>query len=185
MFISAAKRFRAVIALAIAAALTVGGVAAAQGGAPSNGSSSNRPAGGGHHQGPPPLGLPMKGLTYAEIHVEQGNEAKAIRVDQGKVLSTSESSITLSENDGKEVTIPTGKETQVLGRPGSKESVEDLQGKLVLVCGPSGGTAKRIMIEPKRLAKNATGQGEGAKPQHGPFGPQPALRGHGAKGGRR
>lgn len=181
MFRSTLKRIRTGAVLAIAAALTVGGVAAAQqGGGATKGHPSHGQAG-RHPQGPPPGGLPTKGLTYAELHVEHNKEAKVIRVDQGKVLSASESSITLSENDGSEVTVPVGSETKVLGKPGSEASLEDLKGKLVLVCGPSGGTAQRIIIEPKRPS---AGSGPEGSARHGGPPPAGAAR-HGRPGGRR
>lgn len=183
MFRSLVKRTRTGAMLAVAAALTVGGVAAAQqGGSSGNGQSSHRQARGHHPQGPPPGGLPMKGLTYAELHVEKNGEAKVIRVDQGKVLSASESSVTLSENDGSEVTIAVDGETKVIGKPGTEASLEELQGKVVLVSGPSGGTAKRIVIEPQHSGKGAGPQGA-HRGRHGA--PPAGAAKHGRAGGRR
>jgi len=181
MFKSAAKRFRAAIVLGVVAALTVGGVAAAQSGGSTHSRSAKRQGHGMHRQGPPPMGLPLKGLTYAELHVEHNEEAKIVRVDQGTVVSASESSITLSENDGSEVTIQIGEETQVMGKPGSEVSVEELEGKLVLVCGPSEGTAKRIIVEPAhhggKSGEEAAGTGGG------PRGPaRHGRRGTGSRG---
>lgn len=167
----AAKRIRTGLVIGLAAALTVAGLAAAQGGGASNG----RPAGRPGHQGPPPIGLPLRGLTYAELHVLHDKEEKTITVSQGKVLSVGESSITLSENNGAEVTISTSEETQVKGGPGRKVSLEELEGKLVLVCAPSGGAAKTIIVEPKHGAKGGPGGGEG--PEGGPFGARRAHNG--------
>lgn len=179
---SHAKIIRAAIVPAIAAALTVGGVAAAQGTSETGSRSAGTP--GPHHrhpQGPPPMGLPIKGLTYAEIHVEHEGEAKVIALEQGKVQSVGESSIELRENDGSEVSIPIGQQTKVLGKPGSKASTEELKGKLVLVSGPSGGTAKMIVIEPKHPGRGAGPHGAGGRGA----GPGPAGRlGAGGKGAR-
>lgn len=171
MFDSAPKHLRWVATIGVAAALAVGGVAAAQGG--SSGSKSSE--GGGksqrHHRpgpggGPPGLG-PMKGLTYAEFHVQTKNgEARTIRLDQGKIAAVDADSITVTENDGNEVTIAVDEDTKVLGKPGSETGLDDLKtGQRVAVSGPEGGTAKVIMLPPKK------GEMKGA-----PGGPPPADR---------
>jgi hypothetical protein len=154
MFGSVTKRARTVATLGIAAALVVGGVAVAQGG--SGGNSGNG------HSGPPkgkrmppppggPLGGPAgKDLTYAQLHVQRNGEAQVIRLDSGKITAVSDTSITLEENDGSEVTISVDSSTKVQAGPGRESSVSDLKtGQHVVVCGPEGGTAKAIMVPPK------------------------------------
>lgn len=192
MFSSVAKRLRAVIVLAIATALTVGGVALAQeSGAGGKGRATHGSAPPSLAPGHPPIGLlPLRGLTYAELHVEHNGEAEVIRVDKGKVASVSESSITLSENDGSEVTIPIGKETKVLGKPGKNVSLEELKGKLVLVTAPSGGSAKSVLIEPKlhggASARHMGASGKGSlRPARPVAGLPPARPGNAASAGKR
>ena len=94
----------------------------------------------------------MKGLTYVELHVRnQDGESETIRVDQGKVKSTAADSITITENDGNEVTIPVDDETKVLGKPGRETTLDDLAaGQQVTVSAPEGEAAKAIMVMPKK-----------------------------------
>lgn len=154
MFEAARRHLRSIAMIGVAAALVVGGVAAAQG--DSNGSGQSQGEGqsqGKRPPGPPPMmGIGMKGLTYAELHVRnQEGESETIRVDQGKVKSTSADAITITENDGNEVTIPVDDETQVLGKPGEKTTVDDLEaGQQVSVSAPEGEAAKAIMVMPKK-----------------------------------
>jgi hypothetical protein len=151
MFDSIRKRARSVAVLAVAAALTVGGVALAQGSGERQGDGS-APSGG--KRMPPPMmpGAPGgKDLTYAQLHVQHNGEAEVIRMDQGEVTAVDDSSITLKENDGNEVTIAVDDDTKVLAGPGSKTDVSDLEtGQEVTVCGPEGEAAKAIMVPPKR-----------------------------------
>jgi hypothetical protein len=163
MLRSVGKRARSVGMLGAFAALALAGVATAQGGSQDQG---------GHPAGPP-LGAPMKGLTYAEFHVQTKNgEEKTIRLDEGKIVTVDSSSITLSENDGSEVTVALDEGTQVLGKPGEETSLEDLEaGMRVAVCGPEGGTAKTVMIVPKKGEGPPQGQA-GPQGQQGQPGPQ-------------
>lgn len=62
MFQAMRRRMGSVATIGVAAALVVAGVAAAQGGS-EGGESHGRPP------GPPPMGIGMKGLTYAQLHV--------------------------------------------------------------------------------------------------------------------
>jgi hypothetical protein len=146
MFQAARKRFGSIATLAVAAALVVAGVATAQGGSGDNGGSA------GHPKGPPPMGLPMKGLTYAQLHVlNKEGDAETVRIDQGKVKSVGADSITVTENDGSEVTIPVDEDTKVLGKPGSETDLGDLEaGQAVSVCANEGEAAKAIMVLPKK-----------------------------------
>lgn len=162
MFKSAQKQMHAIAVLGVAAALAVGGVAAAQG---DSQAGSQSPGPGSHPAGPPPLGGPgMKGLTYAEFHVQKNGESVVIRLDQGKITAVDASSITLAENDGSEVTIPLDANTKVMGKPGEESSIDDLSvGQQVSVCGPSGGTAKTIMVPPAKGEMPAKGEGKGGR----------------------
>jgi hypothetical protein len=149
MFKSIGSRARVVVAVGIAAALAVAGVALAQGGS-GNGNAQHRKPPAGKRMHPPggPLG---KDLTYAQLHVQHEGTAQVIRIDRGEVVSTSESSIVVKENDGNEVTIAVDGSTKVLAGPGRNASVTGLKaGQEVSVCGPEGGTAKAIMAPPRK-----------------------------------
>src|SRR4029078_352889 len=140
MFQAARKHLRAIATIGVASALVVGGVAAAQGG---SGGESQDPA--QHPPGPPPMvGIGMKGLTYAELHVRgKEGDSEVIRIDQGKVKSVAESSITLTENDGNEVTVAGDEDIDALGKPGEETTLDDLQtGQQVSVSAPDGEAAK-------------------------------------------
>lgn len=172
MLKAARKHLSSVAMLAVAGALVVGGVAVAQGG--SDGSSPQGPENGGgkilRMHGPPPgvMGMPLKGLTYGEFHVQtKAGEDKLVRVDQGKIRATTESSITVLENDGNEVTIAVDEDTEVLGKPGSETSLADLaEGQLVTVTGPPGGAAELVAVMPKKGALVLKG-GPGMMPPPG------------------
>jgi hypothetical protein len=174
MFESMQSRAKVVATIGIAAALAVGGVAVAQGGSGSGGKSQHRKAPAGKRMHPPggPLGGPMgKDLTYAQLHVQHEGTEQVIRLDRGEVVSASDSSITVKENDGSEATIAVDSSTKVLAGPGKESSVSDLKaGQEVTVCGPEGGTAKAIMLPPKK--GQAPGGGEGQLPP-----PPGAMRG--------
>ncbi len=165
MFEAARKHLRSIAMLAVAAALVVAGVAAAQGSSEAGSDGSQEAGPGKMHGGPPPgppaMGIAMNGLTYAELHVQnkEGDE-ETIRVDQGKVKSVDSGSITLTENDDSEVTVKVDEDTQVMGKPGEETSLDDLEaGQQVSVSGPEGGTAKAIMVMPKKGDFAASFQG--------------------------
>jgi hypothetical protein len=139
--------------IAVAAALTVGGVAAAQGGSGSEGQGSSGQGASHRPPGPPPMmGPGGKNLTYAELHVlNKEGDSEVVRIDQGKVKSTGDSSITLTENDGSEVTIKVDDSTDVLGKPGTETTLADLEaGQQVSVTATEGEAAKSIMVMPKK-----------------------------------
>ncbi len=157
MFDSTRFRARSIATIGVASALVVGGVAAAQ----DNGSSG---AGEGSQQGteapgktgkrmPPPMIGPMVGgLTYGELHVKtKEGEEETIRLDQGEIVSVDSTSITVSENDGNEVTVPLNGNTTVFAGPGGESGVDDLAtGDQVTVSGPEGGAAKSVIVMPKK-----------------------------------
>ena len=148
MFKAARKHLRAIGLIGVASALVVGGVAAAQGDSEGGSQPSVKRA----LVPPPMMGIGMKGLTYAELHVRNDDgESETLRVDQGRVKSTSSDAITITENDGNEVTIPVDDGTDVLGKPGEKSTLDDLMaGQQVSVTVPAGEPADAIMVMPKK-----------------------------------
>lgn len=157
MLKSLPNRARTVATVGVIAALAVAGVAVAQNGGGGNGNKGQQgQAPRGKRMPPPPgpggpLGKVGKNLTYGQLHVQRNGSDEVIRLDAGKVVSVSDSSITLEENDGNEVTIEVDDETKVLAGPGKKADVTDLkQGQKVIVCGPEGEAAKTIAVPPKR-----------------------------------
>jgi hypothetical protein len=167
---------KTVAMIGVASALVVGGVAAAQG--DSQGGSQGGPSGSRHlPPPPPPPGPPMKDVTYAEFHVQHDGQAQVVRIDQGKITAVDDSSITLTENDGNSVTIPLDDSTKVLAGPGRHSTVADLSvGQRVVVCGPEGGTAKSVMVVPKRgQLKGAPNGAPPAGRQGGQLPPPPGM----------
>jgi ABC-type Fe3+-hydroxamate transport system substrate-binding protein len=162
MLKAARKHLSAVAMLAVAGALVVGGVAVAQDDGSATQDQSGQSGKGGKPIGPPPGGMPFKGLTYGELHVRtKSGEDKVIRIDQGKVSSVSADSITVTENDGNEVTIAVDEDTKVLGKPGSETTLDDLaEGQQVTVSGPSGAAAEMVAVMPKKgdLPKGGPGK---------------------------
>jgi hypothetical protein len=154
MFKSLHKRARAIATVGVAAALAVAGVAFAQGGGGGSKGDNHRKARSGKPLPPPPGGPMARNLTYAEFHVQHNGQAEVHRLDRGEIVSIGDTSITLSENDGNEVTISIDENTKVLAGPGRKTEVSDLKtGQKVLVAGPKGGTAKAVIVPPKRGQK--------------------------------
>lgn len=154
MFQAARKHLKAIATLGVVAALVVGGVAAAQGGSGSGSQGTSGQQGMFHRPpGPPPMmGPGGKNLTYAELHIlNKEGESEVVRIDNGKVKSTTSSSITLTENDDSEVTIKVDDETDVLGKPGTETTLADLEaGRQVSVTATEGEAAKAIMVMPKK-----------------------------------
>ena len=187
MFKSVTSRARAVVTTGLIAALVVAGLAVAQNNGGGNGGKANhRSAKSGKRMPPPPggpLGKVGKDLTYGQLHVQRNGEAQTIRIDAGEVVTTSDSSITVKENDGNEVTISVDDETKVLAGPGTETAVTDLkEGQHVVVCGPEGEAAKTIAVPPKRGqmpggprgSRQGSGQGQLPPPPGGQAGPQGA-----------
>jgi len=165
MFDQIRRRWRSAALIGTAAALVGGGMALAaddngsgsQGSSGSSGSAQELPA-------PPPLPPPDQDLTYAEIHVQRNGEAQVIRTDAGKVASTSDDSITVTENDGNDVTIPIDDETKFATGPGEEGDVSDLaEGDRVLVTGPKGEAADIVFAPPTRAELRRAFKGNGAR----------------------
>ena len=170
MFNDMRSRVRSVVGVGVVAALVVAGLAFAQNnGSNSNTSSSNSSQSGtqtagpfGHPPGPPPGGGVMLGgpegqnLTYAEFHSQQNGQDQVTRLDRGTIDSVSDSEITITENDGNQVTVPVDQDTQVLAGPGKDEQVTDLQqGQQVMVNHPEGGAADVIAVPPTKAQLEA------------------------------
>jgi hypothetical protein len=156
------RRGRSAALIGVAAALVGGGMALAA----DDGSGGANGASGQESPAPPPLPPPMENLTYAEFHIQHNGNAEVVRTDAGKVLSADQSGITLSENDGNEVTIPVDEDTRVAASPDKEGKISDLeQGDQVLVTGPKGEAADFIFVPPDeselRRAFHARGSGEG------------------------
>lgn len=163
------SRLRRVIWASLLPALIAGGIAfAAQGTVNSSGKSSGGTSKSGAPDGPswgvkgervhskfigPPPGLHARdeNLTYAEMHVRRNDKEVVVRIDRGKVKSTSSDSITITENDGSDVTIPVDADTKVFAgieKPNGKLS--DLKdGQLVTVHRDEGKAADFVAAEPK------------------------------------
>ena len=149
------KRARSAALIGTAAALVGGGMALAADGGGGSGSGSS----GSSSQEqplPPPLPPPERDLTYAEIHVVRDGEAKVIRTDAGEIASTSEDSITVSENDGNDVTIPIDGHTKFATGPDEQGDVSDLQqGDHVMVTATKGEAADLVFVVPTRAELRA------------------------------
>ncbi len=182
------KRVRAIALLGVVAALALAGVATAQSGpSGSTGPESGQGHHAGRHGGPPPLGPGMKGLTYAQFHVQnKEGEAQVIRLDEGKVTAVDSSSITVEENDGSKVTVALGEDTKVVAKPGAETTVGDLStGELVAVSGPEGEAAKVVMVLPKKGEAHQGKEGRQGPPRGHHRGPQggPGPQGSGGPQG--
>ena len=98
---------------------------------------------------PPPLAAPGD-ITYAELHVRRDGKSVVLRADHGKVKSISADSITVTENDGSDVTIPTDSETRIFAGPGRRVDPSDLEeGQAVIVHREVGEAADVIALPPR------------------------------------
>jgi hypothetical protein len=131
------------LVVGLAAALVVGALAVAN-----QGSDTGR-KGHRHRFGPP---RPPGDLTYSEAHVRVKGKGVVFRVDRGKVKSVESDSITIAENDGNDVTIPTDSGTRVFAGPRrGRIKLSDLKdGQTVMVHRREGKAADFVGIPPKR-----------------------------------
>jgi len=150
---------RRTIYAAVVPALVVGGIAVAQssGGGGSDQKSSKRTghAARWHLRGPggPPGGLGFKrDLTYAEIHARENGADVVIRLDRGKIKSVDSDSLTITENNGSDVTIPVNDKTRVFNfDKGPNAKLSDLgEGQEVTVERKEGEAARSIAVAPKK-----------------------------------
>ncbi len=99
-------RIKTVAIAATASALTVAGMAVAH----DDDGKRDR------HSAPAFAGSPLgKSLTYSETHLRKGGEDVTVRVDQGRVLASTASSISIRRNDGETVEVPVDGDTKVWG----------------------------------------------------------------------
>ena len=156
------------LVIGLAAALVVGALSVANQGSGSKGS---------RHRGGPPH--PIGNLTYSEAHVQVKGKGVVFRVDRGKVKSVESDSITVTENDGNDVTIPTDDDTKVFAGPRrGRLKLSDLKdGQTVMVHRQEGKAADFVGIPPKRgdfRGFRRHGRGPGGPPPGGGFpGPPP------------
>jgi hypothetical protein len=158
-----ASRTRRVLVGALVPVLVAGGLAVAnqdQGGKnqaqDGNGRKVIRAFRG--HPGPPPF---RRNLTYGELHIQRDGKAVVVRIDTGKVKSVDSNSVTVTENDGSDVTIPVNGDTKVLAGPFRKATISDVkEGRRVLVNRDQGQPARAIVLLPK----------PGERPPFGPRG---------------
>lgn len=156
-------RIKTVAVAAVVSALTVAGLAVAQsddGGSQRGEDKSEvrlRPP------GPPPGGGFMIGgpggreLTYSETHLRKDGKDVTVRADKGKVVSTSDDSISIERNDGETVEVAVDGDTKVLAGPrkGDDAKVGDIaDGKQVVVVREDGDdAAEAVLVEPKNRLK--------------------------------
>jgi hypothetical protein len=99
-------RIKTIAVAATASALTVAGMAVASGG---DGKDDR-------HSAPAFAGNPVgKSLTYSETHLREDGEDVTVRVDQGRVLAATASSISIRRNDGATADVPVDGDTKVWG----------------------------------------------------------------------
>jgi hypothetical protein len=130
------------LVVGLAAALVVGALAVANQGSGQNGTGERR-------AGPPRI---LGNLTYAESHVQLNGKGVVFRVDRGKVKSVESDSITVTENDGSDVTIPTDGNTRVFAGPRrGRLKLSDLkEGQTVMVHRQEGEAADFVGLPPRR-----------------------------------
>jgi hypothetical protein len=174
-------RVRSAAMIGIAAALVVAGLAfaAGDGGDSGSGDGSSRRA--THPPLPPPpiLADRDRNLTWAEFHYQKDGEAKVTRLDRGEVVSAADDSLTISENDGNEVTIPVDGETRVFAGPDKDVEVDDLDpGQEVVVSRLEGGAADVIGVPPTRAEIEKAFKAHGFR-AGAPVRPPPGVPGKG------
>ena len=153
------------VVIGLAAALVVGALAVAnQGSGRDSGSKSSK-----RHRGGPPR--PPGDLTYSEAHVQVKGKGVVLRVDRGKVKSVESDSITVTENDGNDVTVPTDGDTKVFAGPRrGRIKLSDLKdGQTVMVHRQEGKAADFVGIAPtrsdlRRFRHHFRGPGHGGPP---------------------
>src|SRR5436190_16494948 len=106
---------RSAILIAVGAALTVAGVALAKGGSGGGGPNGRAPTERSVTVSGPVVD--PENLTHATYHVIDNGQTKVIRLDAGKIVSASDISITVGENDGNQVTIPVDGDTKIFAGP--------------------------------------------------------------------
>ena len=140
------RRLTSIIVAVLAGALVTGAVAAS--GEDERGERGER--GGERFQRLPGPPHPPGDLTYSEIHLRRDGNDVVVRVDRGRVRSVNDESITITRNDGEEVTVPIDEETRVFAGPGRQGEPSDLrEGQLVMVHREDGQAADFIGLQPR------------------------------------
>jgi hypothetical protein len=103
------------------------------------------------HRGPHGPAPFLRNLTYGELHVRRDGKDVVVRIDAGKVKSADSDSLTITENNGEDVTIPVDDDTRVVARPFGKAKVSDLkEGRQVVVHRDQGEPAEVVLLVPNR-----------------------------------
>ncbi len=158
------NRIKTIAVAAVVSALTVAGLAVAQNDDSGDNEKSGKPKAGERPPGPPPGGGFMIGgpggrggsLTYSEIHLRKNGKDVTVRSDRGKVVSTSDDSISIERNDGETVEVAVDGDTKVMAGPRKRGvHVADIAtGKRVLVIrDDADDAAEAVLVEPKNRGK--------------------------------
>lgn len=139
-----------VVAIAAAAALTVGGVALANGGQAGSQPAAGKGAMAGkraaHHK--KQHGLMRGRLANAELHVvTRAGKDVTVRIDRGVIRSASSNSLVLHELDGNDVTVPLSPSTRVM-KMHKRAAIGDLRAGDVGVAIRRDGQAARVVRSP-------------------------------------
>jgi hypothetical protein len=140
---------------ALLPALVAGGIAVAQsgGGSASKSQTKDRVHRAARTVLPAPPVL-MGNLTYAEIHTQRDGNEVVIRVDRGKVKSVGTDSITITENDGSDVTIPVDEDTHIITSFRNTDAkLSDLEEGQSVVAHREEGKAARVIAAPPKLGE--------------------------------
>ena len=158
------NRIKTIAVAAVVSALTVAGLAVAQNDDSGGQDKSGKAKSGQRPPGPPPGGGFMLGgpgerggsLTYSETHLRKDGKDVTVRSDRGKVVSTSDDSISIERNDGESVEVAVDGDTKVLAGPRKRDAkVSDIaDGKQVVVIRDDGDdAAEAVLVEPKHRFK--------------------------------
>lgn len=175
------NRIKTVAVAAVVSALTVAGLAVAQSDDGGGGQDESGKRVVHRFHGPPPGGPMLAGgpgggaLTYSETHLRKDGEDVVVRADKGKVVSTSDDSISIERNDGETVEVAVDGDTRVLAGPrkGDDAAVTDIaDGKQIVVVRSDGDeAADAVLVEPKNRLKLR--RHLGGPPPGGPGMPEP------------
>src|SRR4051812_9044202 len=177
--VSMKRIIKQAMVIGLAAALVVGALAVANQG---SGSGKSHKGSHRHRFGPP---RPPGDLTYSEAHVQVKGKGVVFRVDRGKVKSVDSDSITVTENDGNDVSVPTDGGTKVFAGPrrGQLELSDLKDGQTVMAPRQRGRAPVFVGTPPspgasRGFTRRGHGPGHGGPPPPGPGAfPAPPLGG--------
>lgn len=180
------SRIRTVAVAVVVSALTVAGLAAAQGDGGGQGKGGKAKSG-QRPPGLPPGGFMLGGpggrggsLTYSETHLRKDGKDVVVRSDRGKVVSTSDDSISIERNDGETVEVAVDGDTKVMAGPRKRDAdVSDIaDGKQVVVIrDDADDAAEAVLVEPKHRGKMIRHRFGGPPPGGGDIPGPPSLDG--------